>query len=492
MKQGQGLILSMRGELKLTPLLQMSIKVLQMSNQEMQSEIADALQENPLLELTEPVAAPNNNDASNGAQTTDFSQQEASTENNEIKWEDNIPANLSNDTNWDDVYTGGSATSASSSNNDWDPMTNRTSVETLQDHLIFELGLLPLSQRDIEIGEFIIDSIDNNGWLTQSIEEITEAINASHPKEVAIELDEVTAILHQIQSFEPTGVGATCLANCIALQLKAMDQSHPTVKRAIGAVEQHMDLISKQDFKKLAKRLQCSEGELELAIELIQMQNPYPGAIYGADDSEYITPDLIVKRDGSQWSVEVNPEITPKLAIHKDYSALIKSRDSSGDNQYLKDKLQGAQWLIQSVENRFDTLIKVGAAIVERQVDFFERGAEAMKPMIQADIAQMLDFSESTISRAIDGKYMLTPQGVIELKYFFSSHLATNSGDTSSTAVRAIIKKLVSEEPPHKPLSDAKLTKALEEQGIEVARRTVAKYRESLGIESSSKRKRLK
>jgi len=492
MKQGQGLILSMRGELKLTPLLQMSIKVLQMSNQEMQSEITDALLENPLLELTEPAQLPSNKDSAQDSQTTDFSQQEAQPENNEIKWEENIPANLSNDTNWDDVYTGGSATSSSNTTSDWDPMSNRGNIDSLQDHLIFELGLLPLSQQDIEIGEFIIDAIDNNGWLTQSIEEITEAINDQHPQEVAIEVDEVTAILHQIQSFEPAGVGATSLAECISLQLRTMDVAHPTVKRAIEAVESHMDLISKQDFKKLAKRLNCTEGELDLAIELIQMQNPHPGAAYGIDESEYITPDLIVKRAGNQWSVEVNPEIMPKLAIQKDYSALIKSRDTSGDNQYLKEKLQGAQWLIQSIQNRFDTLIKVGAAIVERQVDFFERGAEAMKPMIQADIAQMLDFSESTISRAIDGKYMLTPQGVIELKYFFSSHLATNSGDTSSTAVRAIIKKLVSEEPPHKPLSDAKLTKALEEQGIEVARRTVAKYRESLGIESSSKRKRLK
>jgi len=307
-----------------------------------------------------------------------------------------------------------------------------------------------------------------------------------------VETDEVVAVLKRIQQFDPTGVAARDLPECLSLQLQALGSDIAWQTEALVLVSNYLDLLAARDFTTLKRKMRLAEEDLAEVVKLIQSLNPRPGASIAAEMPDYVVPDVIVHRNNGRWVVELNPDATPKLRINSTYAGLVKRADSSADNTYLKDNLQDARWFLKSLQSRNETLLKVATRIVEHQRGFLEYGEEAMKPLVLHDIAEAVEMHESTISRVTSRKYMHTPRGLFELKYFFSSHVATNSGgEVSSTAIRALIKKLTADENPRKPLSDNKIAAILAEQNIKVARRTVAKYRESLAIPPSNERKRL-
>jgi RNA polymerase sigma-54 factor len=335
----------------------------------------------------------------------------------------------------------------------------------------------------------IIDAIDPNGRLTQSSEDILSGFEQDQPE---IELDEIIAVLHCIQQFDPPGVAAKDLQECLSIQLNQLSSDTPWLKQAKLIVNKHLALLGNRDYPQLLRRCKLKEAELQEILQLIQQMNPNPGESIATIKTEYVVPDVYVKKIKNRWVVELNPDIAPKLRINTDYASLVKRADNSNDNTYLRDNLQEARWFLKSLQSRNETLMKVATRIVEHQLGFLEFGEEAMKPLVLHDIAEAVEMHESTISRVTTQKYMHTPKGIFELKYFFSSHVSTTSGgECSSTAIRALIKKLVAVENPKKPLSDSKIALLLEEQGIQVARRTIAKYRESLAIPPSNERKRL-
>jgi RNA polymerase sigma-54 factor len=307
-----------------------------------------------------------------------------------------------------------------------------------------------------------------------------------------VEVDEVVAVLKRIQQFDPTGVGARDLAECLLLQLNQLAPDTPRLAQARVLVTEHLDVLAARDFAALKRKLKLSEAELTEVVQLIQSLNPRPGSSVSSESPEYVVPDVLVARKNGRWHVELNAEATPRLRINDTYASLVKRADNSSDNTFLRDNLQEARWFLKSLQSRNETLLKVATKIVEHQRGFLEYGEEAMKPLVLHDIAEAVDMHESTISRVTNRKYMHTPRGIFELKYFFSSHVSTSSGgEVSSTAIRALIKKLTAEENPRKPLSDNKIAAILAQQNINVARRTVAKYRESLSIPPSNERKRL-
>jgi len=488
--------LKMGQQLTMTPQLQQAIRLLQLSSLDLHQEIQQNLYDNPLLELAEesenpPEPTPENSQEK-APSTTESTTQEEPTDNttqdlNSEDWDASIPQDLPVDANWDDIYQPTSnIKSTSSETMDFENVHNVT--ESLQDHLLWQLNLTPLSQTDILIAENIIDSIDNNGMLTTSPEEIWGSLDDDE-----IELDEVVAVLHRIQQFDPPGVGATNLSECLLIQLNQFSPDTAFIEEAKRLVSEHLDLVGQRDYKKLEKLTGYPQEILEASILLIQTLSPHPGEAIENDNVEYVVPDARVAKVNDHWQVSLNQDITPKLSINQQYAQLIRRADSSQDNTFLKNHLQEAKWFLRSIESRNDTLLRVASCIVELQQRFLEQGPEAMRPMVLADIAEKLELHESTISRVTTQKYLDTPQGVFELKYFFSSHVATASGgECSSTAIRAILKKMISAENPAKPLSDNKLTILLQDMGIQVARRTVAKYREGIGIPSSSERKRFK
>ncbi|NND69343.1 MAG: RNA polymerase factor sigma-54, partial [Halioglobus sp.] len=295
-----------------------------------------------------------------------------------------------------------------------------------------------------------------------------------------------------LQQFEPAGVCTRDLQECLQVQLSQLPEETPWLEQAKLIISRHLSQLASSDYSQILRRMRLKEDELRSVLALIQSLDPNPGQSAVADEIEYIVPDIFVSKQNGRWVVELNPDIAPRLRINSDYASLIKRADSSADNTFLKDNLQEARWFLKSLHSRNETLMKVATKIVEHQRNFLEYGEEAMKPLVLHDIAEAVEMHESTISRATTNKYMHTPRGVFELKYFFSSHVATTTGgECSSTAIRALIKKLVAAENPRKPLSDNKITRLLEEQGIRVARRTIAKYRDTLFIPPSNERKRL-
>jgi RNA polymerase sigma-54 factor len=345
-----------------------------------------------------------------------------------------------------------------------------------------------LSDRDRVIASALIEAVNEDGYLSQSVEEIMQSFDP----EQEVEEDEVIAVLHMIQSFDPVGVAARDIADSLQIQLRHYPEDTPHLATAMKIVSNHLDLIGNRDLAKLKRAVQASADELNGAITLIQGLNPRPGSIIQSEEPRYIIPDLTVKKHNGRWRISLNEEALPKLGVNKYYKSLIKRGDSSDDNRYLRDNLQEARWYIKSLQNRNETLLRVANEILRRQYDFFEHGDTAMKPMVLHDIADALELHESTISRVTTHKYMQTPLGVFELKYFFSSHVSTSDGGTcSATAIRSHIRKLVENEPPSKPISDNRIAELLSEQGIQVARRTVAKYRELMNIPPSNMRKSL-
>ncbi len=487
----------------MTPQLQQAIKLLQLSTLDLQQEIQQALDSNPMLDAGEDNEAESNTEVVDASkeQLVDLSQntepQKPTTESegptSDSEWQDNIPEDLPVDTQWDDVYqSSGSATpssSSSSDDSDYDIDARNSAIDSLQDHLVWQLNLTRLSDTDRLIGITLIDTIDTNGRLTQTPEQLLTGLNNDNPD---IELDEIVAVLHRIQQFDPPGVAALDLQDCLAIQLKQFSHDTPWLAEAKFVVEHHINLLGSRDYAQLMRRCKLKEPELKEVLELIQTLNPNPGEDISADTTEYIVPDVFVKKVNGRWIVELNPDISPKLRINSDYASLVKRADNSDDNNYLRDNLQEARWFLKSLQSRNETLMKVATKIVIHQRGFLDYGEEAMKPLVLHDIAEAVEMHESTISRVTTKKYMHTPRGIFELKYFFSSHVSTDTGgECSSTAIRALIKKFVSTENPKKPLSDSKITVLLGDQGIKVARRTIAKYRESLMIPPSNERKRL-
>jgi RNA polymerase sigma-54 factor len=545
----QSLQLKMGQQLTMTPQLQQAIRLLQLSTLDLQQEIQEALDSNPMLEVEDSFdipAAPTNEfedgdyirtqevAATGDTNSEDFSESytgeasysetsysEASSDNfnddkfsesnfsesegfaetdnysgtddyseSATEWNEAIPNELPVDTSWDDVYqTNQSSGSTNYDNDDNDFESRRATTDSLYDHLMWQLNLTPMSDRDRIIAMAIIDAVEPSGMLSVTLEDIHSGLISEWDD---LELDEVEAVQHRLQQFDPSGVCSQNLAECLSVQLNQFDSSTPFLTEAKLIAKQYLPLLASRDFRQLMRRTKLREDELSEAVSLIQSLNPRPGDMIASGDTEYVVPDVFVEKREGRWMVELNPEIAPRLRINADYASLVKRADSSSDNTFLKDNLQEARWFLKSLQSRNETLLKVATCIVEKQRGFLEYGAEAMKPLVLHDIAEIVEMHESTISRVTTQKFMHTPQGIFELKYFFSSHVSTDSGgECSSTAIRALIKKLVSAENPKKPLSDSKITDLLGEQGIQVARRTIAKYRESLNIPPSNERKTL-
>ncbi|WP_444900050.1 RNA polymerase factor sigma-54 [Microbulbifer sp. VAAC004] len=478
----QSLQLKLGTQLTMTPQLQQAIRLLQLSTLDLQQEVQAALDNNPMLEAdSEEQSVKVDENQPQSEQTPENTTQPVEErELAEGDWDQAIPDELPVDSRWDDIYTNNSGSHELDSSS---YERNSTSID-LQDHLRWQLNLTPLSEEDKWIGENLIDGIAPSGLLGTSVQEVATSLS--------IDEDEVLAVLKAIQQFDPAGCGARDLKECLQLQLQQLPPNTPWLSQAQNIIEKHLDLLGKRDFRQLSRRTRLTEAQLGEAIRLIQTLNPSPGESYGGQEPDYVIPDIVVSRKTLRWHVELNAEITPKIRINDHYASLVKRADNSRDNNFLRDHLQEARWFMKSLQSRHETLLKVANCIVEKQQGFFEEGPEAMRPMVLADVAESIGMHESTISRVTTQKYMLTPRGVFELKYFFSSHVSTDSGeDASSTAIRALIRKLIDAETPRKPLSDNKITLELDKQGIKVARRTVAKYRESMGIPSSSERKRL-
>jgi RNA polymerase sigma-54 factor len=472
--------------LTMTPQLQQAIRLLQLSNVELQTEVQEALQSNMMLELadeaeTEP-AAETGPDAE---QTEDHGDAESEG----VLAADDIPQELPVDSAWEDIYDGSSYIPQRSPDAEAVNFENLSAqTQTLRDYLQWQLNLTPLSERDKAISMAIIDALDDDGYLALSLEEIAAAL----PAEVGVELDEIEAILHLVQSMDPAGVGARNLQECLLLQLGQCDPQTPWLSEAKTLVGKHLELLASHDYNQLLRLLRLGREQLQQVLALIQSLNPRPGGQVDESRPEYIIPDVFVRKDRGVWRVELNTEAIPRLRINPHYARMVRRADNSADNTSLKTHLQEARWFIKSLQSRSETLLKVATCIVERQRSFLEHGEVAMQPLVLHDVAEALGMHESTISRVTTRKYMHTPRGIFELKYFFSSHVNTSTGGAcSSTAIRALIRKLISEESPHKPLSDSKIARLLAERGIEVARRTVAKYREAMSIPPSNERKRL-
>ena len=489
-------------QLTMTPQLQQAIRLLQLSTLDLQQEIQQALESNPMLEQeeqqpSEADASRDKNDLTD-AGLTDFNETTKTEKADETKetqedWAESIPTDLPVDSGWDDVYQppsmGSLSSGSSSSDFSGDDVAARTgSSETLQNHLEWQLNLTPMSDNDHMIATAIIDGIDDNGYLTTTLDDILEGFDPEHE----IEMDEVEMVLHRVQQFDPVGVACRDLRECLILQLLQLPDTTDEVINAHRILDRYIDLLGNRDYATLMRRTRLKEDQLRDALTVIQSLTPHPGAELQSSDAEYVIPDVLVKKYKGHWQVELNPDASPRLRINDGYASLIRKADSSADNTYLKNHLQEARWFIKSLHSRNETLLKVATRIVEFQRGFFDYGDEAMKPLVLHDIAEAVDMHESTISRVTTQKFMHTPRGIFELKYFFSSHVSTTSGgECSSTAIRAIIKKLVAQETPRKPLSDSKIANLLGEQGIKVARRTIAKYREALNIPPSNERKRL-
>ena len=473
----------------MTPQLQQAIKLLQLSTLELQTEIQEALDSNMMLEVAEE----HDEETSQGAEAkaTDENREGNGTDDDSVTMSaEEIPNDLPVDSAWDDIYDSIGQPPSSGASRDSEAREfdyPESSTESLHDHLLWQLELTPFSEVDRAIAETILDAINDDGYLSVTIEDIHQAFDNEE-----IELDEVEAVLHRIQNFDPPGVGARNLQETLLLQLKQLPFEVPYQATAIELIMHHFDHLANRDYGQIMRRMKLSEEELKQVIQLIQSLQPRPGSQITSEKPEYIIPDVTVKKVKNKWMVELNPDAAPKLRVNNHYASLIKQVNNSSDSTYMKNQLQEARWFIKSLISRNKTLLKVASCIVERQQGFLEHGEEAMKALVLHDVAEEVGMHESTISRVTTKKYMYTPRGIYELKYFFSSHVSTASGgECSATAIRALIKKLIAAEIPKKPLSDSKIASLLEEQGINVARRTVAKYREAMGIPPSNERKRL-
>ncbi|MDR3501150.1 MAG: RNA polymerase factor sigma-54 [Legionella sp.] len=456
--------LSIGQHLALTPQLQQAIRLLQLSTIDLQQEIQLIVESNPMLEATPnedkedlpPEAQSRGND-----EPTDFQWSELyQISNKRHQFDDS-------DYNFDNLHC---------------------TTTNLQDHLRWQLALSPMSDVDRAIATALIDAINNDGFLSTSIGDLHASLNSEeHP----IDQEEIEAVRHRLQLFDPVGCASLNLAETLLVQLEQLSLETRHLELTKKIILEDLDLLGQHNYKQLMKNHLVSETTINDVLRIIQGLNPKPGHLIHHDITEYIIPDLTVKKINNEWKVVLNQNVLPSLSINNQYASLIQRADNSADNLFLKNNLQEARWFLKSIQSRQETLLKVARCIMEYQQGFLELGEEAMKPLILNDIASALEMHESTISRVTTQKFIHTPRGVFELKYFFSSHVNTDAGaECSSTAIRAMIKKLIAAENGKKPLSDSKIMLLLAEQGIQVARRTVAKYREAMGIAPSNERKK--
>jgi RNA polymerase sigma-54 factor len=465
--------------LTLTPQLQQSIRLLQLSTLELNQELERILQENPLLEREDDVREQQMPPSEPTTQSADSAPAEsppadsgpAESEGAEFNGLDEAPSGAHRDEGEDGEYQQQVAEDA----------------PTLRMHLLGQLSLTKLPERDRRLVNLLIDTLDDDGYLTQSLDELAAIL----PPELEVELEELQIALRHLQNLEPAGVGARSLSECLTLQLLALPKDTPYLGQALEMAKQHLETLAARDFARLKKVLHCEDGTLRAVQKLITGLNPKPGRSFSIEETRYVISDVIVKKVKGVWIAALNPDAMPKLRINRLYAEILQRNRGAGSQQ-LTSQLQEAKWLIKNVQQRFETILRVSQSIVDRQRHFFEHGEVAMRPLVLREIAEALDLHESTVSRVTTQKFMHTPRGIFELKYFFGSHVTTEAGGAaSSTAIRALIKQLVSAENARKPLSDGQISEILGQQGIMVARRTVAKYRESMQILPVNLRKAL-
>ena len=475
-----GLQFRLNQQLTLTPQLQQAIRLLQLSQLELEAELRQIAEGNPLLEFEEESAE------SGETEEEGFSAApaEAPTVDHNVDdgadWgETDAPAEAPID-----FSLGSSAPSGSRGDEDFEPQN--AAPETLQEHLLWQLNLSPFTTRQRLIATVIIDALNADGYLTEGIDSVLAAL----PADLDAATDEVEAVRRQLQRFDPTGIASLDLRDCLRVQLEQFDADTPHRGLALQIVDGELELLARNDIAKLARKLRASEEEVAAAALLIRSLDPRPGAALDATPVEYVAPDVYAYKEGSRWKVSLNPDCQPRLGLNQHYCSLI-AQARGEDASWMRGQLQEARWLIKSLESRAETLLKVADAIVRRQSAFLDYGPEAMHPLVLREVAEEVGMHESTISRVTTRKYIHTPRGTFELKYFFSSGVSTeDGGGASATAIQAMIKKLIDAEDTRKPLSDQALAEELNRKGIQVARRTVAKYREALRIPSSSERQR--
>jgi RNA polymerase sigma-54 factor len=481
--------LKLSQHLTLTPQLQQSIRLLQLSTVELNQELERYLAENPLLERSDlesahdaPAPPPLNGEAPAGETLRQEGEREDARRDDAAR--DESPS-FADEHGFGEEHVG---TGASRRDDDErDDFTQLAAAEpTLHDHLVQQIAVIGLTERDKKFAALIVGSLDEDGYLKQDLEELREAALAVVPD---VEIEDLQIALKHVQNLEPTGVGARDIAECLELQLRALPEDTPHREAAIALVTRHLDVLAGRDFNKLKRLLACTEDELRDIRALVLTLDPKPGRQFGQGDVRYVVPDVVVRKAGGRWIAALNREAMPRLRINKMYADILQaSRENGG--KHLAGQLQEARWLIKNVQQRFDTILRVTQAIVDRQKNFFEHGEVAMRPLVLREIAEAVGLHESTISRVTTQKYMLTPRGIFELKYFFGSHVSTDTGGAcSATAIRALIKQLVAAEDGRKPLSDHRISDILAQQGIQVARRTVAKYREAMHIQPANLRK---
>lgn len=444
-------------QLSMTPQLQQAIRLLQLSSLELKSELELLIQSNPLLELEE-----GHTDESLQLLTTNQQQTDSHNDVSDLIW----PTH----------------------DDDFEHAHQNSKEATLKESLNAQLDLTPMNAWDRMIALAIIDAINEEGYLDCDLSEIAQTLSQVR----AVNLQEINTVLNLIQQFEPTGIAARNLPECLRIQAKALLIPENIQNKLLILIDHHLELLAKQDLAALKRKMQITTEELAHLIAHLKSLHPRPGNTLNSKATNYVIPDLIVRRQDKHWVIELNPDCTPKLKLNQNYAELIRHVKKSFEREQLRKQFQEAKWITKSLENRNETLLKVAKCILANQLDFLEYGEEAMKPLILQDIASATNLNESTISRVTTQKYIYTSRGTFELKYFFSSHVGTKEGgECSATAIRSILKKLIKAENQLKPLSDNKLAKMLNEQGISVARRTVTKYREALGIPPSNERKRL-
>lgn len=476
--------LKLSQHLTLTPQLQQSIKLLQLSTIELNQEIERFLLENPMLEREDGDGSEFGAAQPLGTVPAATGETSAAAEGSE-SGHDEAPEHdaASYDEAGEWLSAAGNGSTRRDDDDDVDFQEFQAAETSLRDHLDQQVALSPLSDRDRALVRFLIEALDDDGYLNQSLDELLPLL----PEELGVDLDDLTIALRHVQHLEPAGIGARTPQECLSLQLRTMP-ADPTRDLALRIVDHHLELLAERNFAKLKRLLTCDDDELRAAHALICGLDPHPGSRYAAQETRYVIPDVVVRKLRGQWTVSLNPEAMPKLRINALYAQILQQNRGNGGG--LTGQLQEARWLIKNVQQRFDTILRVSQAIVDQQRQFFDHGEVAMRPLTLREIADQLELHESTVSRVTTQKFMATPRGVFELKYFFGSHVATDTGGAaSSTAIRALIRQLVDAEDRKKPLSDAKIADLLGQQGIVVARRTIAKYRESLNIPPVSMRK---
>jgi len=489
MKQSLEMRLGQR--LTMTPQLQQAIRLLQLSAMDLQTEIQQALEQNPLLEEKDDSSEVADAGSNGSDDVRADSESELDLDSGLDAAHDQADFSFESTGDWDESFETHVASNVRDGGEDfgYHELDSRSSAPfSLREHLHWQMCMTPLSDTDRKIADALIDSINEDGYLTCSLTEIQQALR----DEADVEIADIEVVLRMIQSFDPIGVGARDLKECLLIQLRHFHEDTPELEHARHLVENHLELLGNRDFTHLQRVLKVDPDGLRDAVQLIRSLHPRPGSAITPANPSYIVPDIVVRKVRGVWRAELNPEIFPRIQINRTYQSMLRRGQDTPEKRYIQGQLQEARWFIKSLRNRNETLLRVATAIIERQEEFLEHGEKSMRPMVLSDIAQALNMHESTISRATTQKYMLTPRGIFELKYFFSSSVSTiDGGSCSSTVIRSWIRKYIDDEPPARPISDSQIAKRLAQQGISVARRTVAKYRENMKIPPSNQRKAL-